>query len=57
MKKLVKGISIIICVIAVIVMAKNQIVLGLMDIVDFIGAQNGWNVVVLIDILNDLYYL
>ena len=57
MKKLVKGISIIICVIAVIVMAKNQIVLGLMDIVDFIGTQNGWNVVVLIDILNDLYYL
>lgn len=57
MKKLVKGIVVAICMVAVMVLAKNQIALGLMNVVDFVGTQTGWNVVTLIDMLNNLYYL
>lgn len=53
MKKLLLVLSLII----VMVIFKDCILIGLMDIVDFVGNLFNLNVVVLIDFLNNLYYL
>lgn len=53
MKKLLLVLSLII----VMVVFKDCILIGLMDIVDFVGNLFNLNTVVLIDFLNNLYYL
>lgn len=53
MKKLLLVLSLII----VMVIFKDCILIGLMDIVDFVGNLFNINVIVLIDFLNNLYYL
>lgn len=53
MKKLLLILSLII----VVVIFKDCILIGLMDIVDFVGNLFNLNVVALIDFLNTLYYL
>lgn len=67
MKKLVnkfkglnKGIKILLVVLTIAVILavfKNPITLGLMYIVDFVGAKTGCNVVNVIDYLNNIYYI
>ena len=55
-----KGIKIllVVLIIAVILIGfKNPITLGLMYIVDFVGAKTGCNVVNAIDFLNNIYYI
>lgn len=59
-KGLNKGIKILLVVLTIaIVLAvfKNPITLGLMYIVDFVGAKTNTNVVEVIDFLNNIYYL
>lgn len=59
-KGLNKGIKILLVVLAIAVILigfKNPITLGLMYIVDFIGAKTGCNVVNAIDFLNNIYYI
>lgn len=59
-KGLNKGIKILLVVLAIAVILavfKNPITLGLMYIVDFIGAKTGCNVVNVIDFLNNIYYI
>lgn len=53
MKKLLLVLSLII----VMVIFKDYILIGLMDIVDFVGNLFNLNVIVPIDFLNTLYYL
>lgn len=53
MKKLLLVLSLII----VMVIFKDCILIGLMDIVDFVGSVFSLNVIVPIDFLNTLYYL
>lgn len=53
MKKLLLVLSLII----VMVIFKGCILIGLMDIVDFVGNLFNLNVIVPIDFLNTLYYL
>lgn len=53
MKKLLLVLSLII----VMVIFKDYILIGLMDFVDFVGSVFSLNTVVLIDFLNNLYYL
>jgi hypothetical protein len=52
-----KKIMIVLLVLALIVVFKNQISLGLMYVVDTIGYITGRNVVDIIDFLNTIYYL
>lgn len=55
-----KGIKILLVVLAIaviLVALKNPILLGLMYIVDFIGAKTNTNVVNVIDFLNNIYYI
>ena len=55
-----KGIKILLVVLAIAVVLavfKNPITLGLMYIVDFVGAKTGCNVVNIIDFLNNIYYI
>lgn len=55
-----KGIKILLVVLAIaviLVALKNPISLGLMYIVDFIGAKTNTNVVNVIDFLNNIYYI
>ena len=55
-----KGIKILLVVLAIAIILtvfKNPITLGLMYIVDFIGAKTGYNVVNVIDFLNNIYYI
>lgn len=55
-----KGLKVLIGLIVLgvlLVVFKNQISLGLMNIVDFIGVKTGWNVIEVIDFLNNIYYL
>ena len=52
-----KKVLFVMVVIGVMVVFKNSILIGLMDIVDFVGNLTGLNVVDLIDALNNLYYL
>ena len=59
-KGLNKGIKILLVVLTIAVLLavfKNPITLGLMYIVDFIGAKTGYNVVNTIDFLNNIYYI
>lgn len=57
MKKMMK-IMVVVIVIAIIVLVfKNPICLGLMNVVDFIGMKANINVVDIIDLLNELYYM
>lgn len=53
MKKLLLVLGLII----VMVIFKDCILIGLMDIVDFVGSVFNINVIVPIDFLNTLYYL
>lgn len=53
MKKLLLVLGLVI----VMVIFKDCILIGLMDIVDFVGNLFNLNTVVLIDFLNTLYYL
>lgn len=58
-KGLNKGIKILLVVLTIAVLLavfKNPITLGLMYVVDFIGAKTNTNVVNVIDFLNDVYY-
>ena len=52
-KKILSAIIILVLLIAF----KNQITLVLMQVVDFIGYNFNINVINLIDLLNELYYL
>lgn len=52
-----KKIMIVLLVLALIVLFKNQISLGLMYMVDCIGYTFNINVVDIIDFLNTIYYL
>ena len=55
-----KGIKILLVVLAITVILavfKNPITLGLMYIVDFVGAKTNTNVVNVIDLLNNIYYI
>lgn len=54
--KVKKIIGIIICI-ALIIILKNPISLGLMQVVDFIGNTFGITTVEIIDFLNEIYYL
>ena len=59
-KGLNKGIKILLVVLVIAVVLavfKNPISLGLMYIVDFIGAKTNTNVVNAIDFLNNIYYI
>lgn len=53
MKKLLLVLGLVI----IMVTFKDCILIGLMDIVDFVGGVFNINTVVLIDFLNNLYYL
>ena len=55
-----KGIKILLVVLTIAVVLavfKNPITLGLMYIVDFVGAKTNANVVNIIDFLNNIYYI
>lgn len=52
-----KKIMIVLLVLALIIVFKNQISLGLMYMVDCIGYTFNINVVDIIDFLNTIYYL
>lgn len=55
-----KGIKILLVVLAISVLLigfKNPLCIGLMYIVDFIGAKTNTNVVNIIDFLNNIYYI
>ena len=55
-----KGIKILLVALSIVVILaafKNPITLGLMYIVDFIGAKANINVVNVIDFLNNIYYI
>ena len=52
-----KKLLLVLCLIIVMVIFKDCLLIGLMDIVDFIGNLFNLNVVSLIDFLNNLYYL
>ncbi len=55
-----KGIKILLVVLAITVILavfKNPLCIGLMYIVDFVGAKTGCNVVNAIDYLNNIYYI
>lgn len=54
-----KGIKILLVVLVIAILLigfKNPLCIGLMYIVDFIGAKTNSNVVNVIDFLNDVYY-
>lgn len=52
-----KKILIVLSLIIVMAIFKDCILIGLMDIVDFVGSVFNINVIVPIDFLNTLYYL
>ena len=52
-----KKLLFVMVILGVMVIFKDSLLIGLMDIVDFIGNLFNLNVVVLIDFLNNLYYL
>lgn len=55
-----KGIKILLVgltIAIILVVFKNPITLGLMYIVDFIGAKTNTNVINVIDFLNNIYYI
>ena len=52
-----KKVLFVMVILGVMVIFKDSILIGLMDIVDFVGNLFNLNVVELIDFLNNLYYL
>ena len=54
---MVKKLLFVMVILGVMVIFKDSILIGLMDIVDFIGYLFNLNVVNVIDFLNNLYYL
>ena len=54
---MVKKLLFVMVILGVMVIFKDSILIGLMDIVDFIGNLFNLNVVNMIDFLNNLYYL
>lgn len=54
---MVKKLLFVMVILGVMVIFKDSILIGLMDIVDFIGNLFNLNVVNVIDFLNNLYYL
>lgn len=54
---MIRKLMIVVLVLALIIVFKNQISIMLMYIVDCIGYATGLNVVDIIDLLNTIYYL
>lgn len=52
-----KKVLFVMVILGVMVIFKDSLLIGLMDIVDFIGNLFNLNVVSVIDMLNNLYYL
>lgn len=52
-----KKVLFVMVILGVMVIFKDCLLIGLMDIVDFIGNLFNLNVVDIIDMLNNLYYL
>nr|DAL24100.1 MAG TPA_asm: hypothetical protein [Caudoviricetes sp.] len=52
-----KKLLFVLVILGVMVIFKDCLLIGLMDIVDFVGNLFNLNTVVLIDFLNNLYYL
>lgn len=52
-----KKVLFVMVILGVMVIFKDSLLIGLMDIVDFVGNLFNLNVVGLIDMLNNLYYL
>lgn len=52
-----KKILFVMVILGVMVIFKDSILIGLMDVVDFVGNLFNLNVVSVIDLLNNLYYL
>ena len=52
-----KKLFLVMVILGVMVIFKDCLLIGLMDIVDFIGSVFNLNVIVPIDFLNTLYYL
>ena len=54
---MIKKLLFVMVILGVMVIFKDCLLIGLMDIVDFIGNLFNLNVVSVIDMLNNLYYL
>lgn len=54
---MVKKLLFVMVILGVMVIFKDSILIGLMDVVDFVGNLFNLNVVDIIDLLNNLYYL
>lgn len=54
MKKIM---AILVVIVIIVLVFKNPICLGLMNVVDFVGMKANINVVDVIDFLNEIYYL
>ena len=52
-----KKVLFVMVILGVMVIFKDSLLIGLMDIVDFVGNLFNLNVVSVIDFLNNLYYL
>lgn len=52
-----KKVLFVMVILGVMVIFKDSILIGLMDVVDFVGSVFNLNVVNVIDLLNNLYYL
>lgn len=57
LNKGIKTLLVILIIVIVLAVFKNPITLGLMYIVDFIGAKTNTNVINVIDFLNNIYYI
>ena len=55
--KILVGLVVLGALVIVLAVFKNPITLGLMYIVDFIGAKTNTNVINAIDFLNNIYYI
>lgn len=55
--KILVGLVVLGALVIVLAVFKNPITLGLMYIVDFIGAKTNTNVINVIDFLNNIYYI
>ena len=52
-----KKLFLVMVILGVMVIFKDCLLIGLMDIVDFVGSLFNLNVIELIDFLNTLYYM
>ena len=57
LNKGIKILLVVLVVVVVLIVFKNPISIALMYVVDFIGAKTGYNVVNVIDFLNNIYYI